>query len=84
MAKSAKRRFDTFRLVKKWVSLSQRINLSVSDSLKFGKIYSQDPLDCGNPRCRVCSGDKILKPKYKRQKVKRETREEINETYPAE
>ena len=61
MAKSARRRHDTERLLAKWKRLHEHLGFVPESSLGFGKIYKQDPLDCGNPECKLCHHEKIFK-----------------------
>lgn len=44
------------------------------ECLTFGRIFSSDPIDCGNPRCPLCSFGKVLKGKKHRAKRRREER----------
>ena len=57
MAKSALRRHHAERLHKKWTKLSK--HLDFIPSLSFGMIFNSDPLDCGNPKCGICSNSKM-------------------------
>ena len=57
-------------------SLDNGIN---PDCIIFGKVYSKDPIDCGNPRCKLCSYDKILHRKEKRFLGKRAAKSEFSE-----
>lgn len=58
MAKSSIRRHHTKRLQDKWNRLSKHFGYIPESSLSFGKIFNQDPLDCGVPNCPICSSHK--------------------------
>lgn len=80
MAKTALRRHSTEKLRKKWSDYLKHNSMGCSPkSLSFGRIYSQDPLDCGNPRCLVCSLDKLLFSKKERVLKRKEEREALQE-----
>jgi len=56
MAKSAIRRHHAQRLQDKWNHiLSHQFPDLKGECITFGRIYSKDPLDCGNPKCGLCS-----------------------------
>lgn len=76
MAKTAKRRHHALRLRSKWLHLLKGMDPNRSiECLKFGRIFSGDPIDCGNPRCPLCSFGKVLKSKEQRIKRRREERD---------
>lgn len=55
MSKTAIRRHHTNRLINKFKKLQQKHNYSISnEQLSFGRIFSKDPIDCGNSRCYMC------------------------------
>ena len=55
MAKSAIRRHHTRRLINKWTKLKNTHKFSIhEDNLSFGRIFSKDPIDCGQSNCCVC------------------------------
>lgn len=82
MAKSSLRRHHAKRLQMRWASLSKELGPVIPDSsLAFGRIYSTDPLDCGNSNCQLCSGDKVLNPKRARNDLKKELRGILSENY---
>jgi hypothetical protein len=49
MAKTAKRRAEAMRLLSKW-----RKQYSHPIPLSLGRVYKQDPFDCGIASCEVC------------------------------
>jgi hypothetical protein len=59
MAKTSTRRHHAKRIQDKWIRLSKHLGHIPQSSLSFGKIFHQDPLDCGNPNCQICSASKI-------------------------
>jgi len=79
MAKAAIRRHHTERLHKNWKKLLGSLDFSPSyiEMYCFGRAMSSDPLDCGNPRCKVCHSDKVLHPKRRRAENKRLSQEEL-------
>lgn len=77
MSKSAKRRHHTHRLRKKWLNLL--LGLDPNRDVKcttFGRIFSGDPIDCGSPRCPLCSWGKVFRSKESRIKNRKEEREQ--------
>ena len=79
MSKSAKRRNHTNRLRNKWLKLLKGIDHDRNlQCITFGRIYNSDPLDCGVPRCTLCSYQKVHKRKYRRSRQKIELLEEWN------
>lgn len=60
MAKNAKRRREGARLLAKWERTfkicGDRDRLA---KLSYGKVFKQDPFDCGNPQCGICTGWKV-------------------------
>lgn len=80
MAKSARRRHHAERLRNKWLRLLCNLDNGISpDCITFGKVYSKDPIDCGNPRCKLCSYAKVLRSKEKRLLEKRVAKNETLE-----
>jgi len=72
MAKSARRRKHAARIYKNWVRKCKTAQCTYKlNSLSFGKVYKQDPWDCGNPQCGMCCGWKV-EEKVKRRKALRE------------
>jgi hypothetical protein len=65
MAKNSTRRHHAKRIQDKWIRLSKHFDFIPENSLSFGKIFHQDPLDCGVPNCSVCSGHKQNKTRQK-------------------
>lgn len=77
MAKSRSSRHHTERLRNKWLKLLKGMDIGIhEDALTFGKIFSQDPLDCGNPRCGICSMEKVHQRKLDRVARRKEERKE--------
>lgn len=78
MTKSAQRRHDATRILKNW---ERNIKLSQCDEmlkgLSWGKVFNQDPWDCGNPRCYLCSGKYL--PNKERLKARLEERQALDE-----
>lgn len=75
MTKTAERRHHALRLRNKWLHLLKSMDPDRSlDCIKFGRIFSGDPIDCGNPRCPLCSFGKVLKRKEQRAKTRKEER----------
>jgi hypothetical protein len=80
MAKSARRRHHAERLRNKWLRLLGSLNNGINpDCITFGKVYSKDPLDCGNPRCKLCSHGKVLHKKERRLLGKGAAKKELSE-----
>ena len=78
MAKSARRRHHAVRLRSKWLKLLGSLDNGINpDHITFGKVYSKDPIDCGNPRCKLCSYAKVLHSKKKRLLEKRVAKDEF-------
>ncbi len=68
------------RLRNKWLRLLRNLSPERSlDCITFGKVYSRDPFDCGNPQCALCSYGKVFDRKGKRLRQKRVSLAEINE-----
>ena len=61
MAKSSKRRHHAQRILNRWYNLHRALDYVPETSLSFGKVFKQDPLDCGNPQCQLCHRDKVFK-----------------------
>lgn len=61
MAKSSTRRHHAKRIQDKWIRLSKHFDYIPDKSLSFGKVFHQDPLDCGNPQCNLCHPEKNTK-----------------------
>jgi hypothetical protein len=76
MAKTSIRRHHANRLLNKWNKFVKHSTLS--QEVKFGEIYKQDPIDCGNPLCILCSGYKIFDNK-RRASLRKEERESFKE-----
>jgi hypothetical protein len=55
MAKTSYSRHQALKLKAKWEKLHKHLEYIPENSLSFGKIFKQDPLDCGNPKCVICS-----------------------------
>lgn len=67
------------RLRNKWLRLLKGLSPERNlDCITFGKVYSRDPFDCGNPQCALCSFGKVTHPKEKRLRQKRVSQDEIN------
>jgi hypothetical protein len=82
MAKNSLRRHHAKRLQMRWVSLSKGFGEIIPESsLGFGRIYRTDPLDCGNPKCQLCSREKVLTPKKTRNDLKKELRGILSENH---
>jgi hypothetical protein len=68
------------RLRNKWLRLLHNLSPERGlDCITFGKVYSKDPIDCGNPRCKLCSYAKVLHSKEKRLLEKRVAKNETLE-----
>jgi hypothetical protein len=68
------------RLRNKWLRLLRNLSPERSlDCITFGKVYSRDPFDCGNPQCGLCSFSKVTHPKEKRLRQKRVSQDEVSE-----
>lgn len=68
MAKSAKSRHKAEKLRTKWARILQALDPERStECLSFGRIFSRDPFDCGKPGCALCSYEKVLHRKARRQ-----------------
>lgn len=65
MAKTAYQRHEAERLLNKWKKLHKHLGFIPEQSLSFGKIFKQDPLDCGNPKCMICSREKLFSTRKK-------------------
>jgi len=65
MAKTSARRHHAKRIQDRWIRLSKHLGHIPQSSLSFGRIFHQDPLDCGVPNCPVCSGHKQNKTRQK-------------------
>jgi hypothetical protein len=65
MAKTAYQRHQAEKIQNKWIKLHKHLDFIPEKSLSFGKNFKQDPLDCGNPRCMICSRDKIFTSRKK-------------------
>ena len=75
MAKSAKRRHHAQRLRQKWLNLLKGIDPDRDKKcITFGRIFSGDPIDCGNPKCPLCSWSKVYRPKDNRIKNRKDER----------
>lgn len=78
MAKSARRRHHAERLRNKWLRLLNNLDNGINpDCITFGRTYNSDPFDCGNPRCKLCSSEKILHSKEKRLLEKKAIKSEL-------
>jgi hypothetical protein len=67
------------RLRDKWKSLLKAIDPSRNlECVTFGRIYSGDPIDCGNPRCPLCSFSKVIRPKERRANLRVEERDALD------
>lgn len=75
MAKSAKRRAEAQRILNNWIRTCKESNHKVQlKRLSMGRVFKQDPYDCGNTKCEMCN------PKYSksdRQSMRREEAEEL-------
>lgn len=71
------------RLRRKWLNLLQKMSPTRDlECLTFGRVFSQDPIDCGSPRCPICSFEKILHSKRDRilrRKEERKAQKELEE-----
>ena len=65
MAKTAYSRHQAERLQNKWKRMHKHFDFIPEQSLSFGKIFKQDPLDCGNPKCKICSYEKLYSTRSK-------------------
>jgi hypothetical protein len=80
MAKSSRRRHHAERLRNKWLRLLGSLDRGINpDRITFGRTYNSDPIDCGNPRCKLCSYAKVLHSKEKRLLGKRAAKSELSE-----
>jgi len=69
MAKTSYRRHQAQKIKDKWERLHKHLEFIPKNSLSFGKIFKQDPLDCGTPECGICSYDK----KFNKNKLNKNT-----------
>ena len=53
MVKNSNQRHHNARLLNKWTKLSKHYEF-IESSLELGKVFKQDPFDCGNTNCGVC------------------------------
>jgi hypothetical protein len=60
MAKSSYSRHQAQKIKDRWEKLHKHLEFIPENSLSFGKIFKQDPLDCGNPKCNICSYSKVF------------------------
>lgn len=75
MSKSLKRRQQTKRLRERWFRLLSRLDPDRNlECISFGRVFSQDPFDCGRPDCLLCSREKVLHRKAKRVRLRVEER----------
>lgn len=66
MSKSALRRHHTYRLINKYKKLKNKHNYSISnEQLSFGRIFSKDPIDCGNSNCLMCNSYNWITDRFK-------------------
>lgn len=65
MAKTSYQRHQAKRLQNKWKKLHKHFEFIPDNSLSFGRIFKQDPLDCGNPKCKICSYSKLYSKREK-------------------
>lgn len=54
MVKNAKQRHHNQRLLDKY---SKLVSDRRKEWLSLGRVFKQDPFDCGSPNCRVCGKD---------------------------
>ena len=52
MVKNSNQRHHNARLLNKWTKLSKHYEF-IESHLALGKVFKQDPFDCGNPQCGV-------------------------------
>lgn len=77
MAKTAKRRHHAKRLRRKWLNLLKVLDPNRSEEcVTFGKVFSSDPIDCGNPKCGLCSWGKVFRSKDNRIRNRMEERDQ--------
>lgn len=75
MAKTALRRHYAERLCQKWRNLLRNLDPDRDlNCITFGKVYSIDPMDCGNPKCSLCSFGKMHLRKVRRAEGRKEER----------
>jgi hypothetical protein len=55
--KNSKRRLKDENAVKKQTKIAKEFGLPVKDPHKFAK---QHAMDCGNPKCLICSREKVF------------------------
>jgi hypothetical protein len=80
MAKSAANRHEAKRIYKNWVYKCKEGNTHYKlESLSFGKVFKQDPWDCGRPQCGVCNGWKIKEFSKRREALRKDERKALNE-----
>ena len=64
MVKNSNQRHHNARLLNKWTKLSKHYEF-IESHLALGKVFKQDPFDCGNPQCGVCkNGVKKKRDKF--------------------
>lgn len=82
MAKSPQSRAHTLRLQKKWEKFLRSVDPQRNlECITFGKIFSRDPIDCGNPKCLLCSSDKVLHRKKGRAEARKEERRVLGDEF---
>ncbi|QGT54583.1 hypothetical protein b3_0344 [Synechococcus phage B3] len=69
MAKTSYSRHQAQKLKNKWERLSKHLEYIPESSLSFGKLFKQDPCDCGNPKCAICSYPK----RFRKNKLNKNT-----------
>lgn len=80
VAKSAINRHHAKRIYSNWV---RNVKLSQSqyklESLSFGKVFKQDPWDCGVPQCTMCTGWRVEDKAKRRASLRKAERQALNE-----
>lgn len=68
------------RLRNKWLKLLGSLDNGINpDCITFGRTYNSDPIDCGNPRCKLCSYGKVLHKKERRLLGKEAAKRELRD-----
>lgn len=80
MAKSAVRRKQAARIYMNWVYQCKKDGCRYKlESLSFGRVFKQDPWDCGYPQCNVCTSWKVEDNTKRRQSLRKDERDALKD-----